>query len=105
MNALVRSLGNIQVTALVGTSVIPTRAATGTFYPVDNIEIDPSIESNIIESMMWWRKGDKIIDHLVSKFGIVFLRFDTLTELLNKSKNMQELISADVKPDVVTKGY
>lgn len=64
---------------------------------LDTIEIAPSIESNIIESVMWWRQGDKIKNHLATKFGIVFLKFDTLSELLIKSDEMQELICASFR--------
>ena len=64
---------------------------------LDNIEIDPLVEKNIIDSMMWWRSGDKVDNHLVNKFGIVFLKFSSLDELLTKSNNMQQLIHANVK--------
>lgn len=65
---------------------------------LDNIVIDSSIEKNIIDSMMWWKPGDKVDNYLVNKFGIVFLKFDSLDELLIKSDDMQELIRANIKP-------
>ena len=63
---------------------------------LDNITIDPSIENNIIDSMNWWSHGDWIDNYLVTKFGIVFLKFDSLDEMLDKSENMQKLIHANV---------
>lgn len=66
---------------------------TGT---LKDIEIDPAIENNIVDSMMWWQAGDKVENYLVAKFGIVFLKFDSIDELLNKSDNMQDLIQAKV---------
>jgi len=64
---------------------------------LDSVVIDSSIAGNIIDSMMWWKTGDPVENHLVAKFGIVFLRFGSLDELLSKSATMQNLIRANVK--------
>ena len=64
---------------------------------LDSVVIDPSIAGNIIDSMMWWKSGDPVENHLVAKFGIVFLRFDSLDELSSKSRVMQNLIRANIK--------
>ncbi|MDC1288184.1 ATP-grasp domain-containing protein [Gammaproteobacteria bacterium] len=64
---------------------------------LDRVVTDPSIAENIIDSMMWWKIGDPVENHLVTKFGIVFLKFGSLDELLNKSEAMQNLIRAEVK--------
>ena len=64
---------------------------------LESVEIDPAIEGNIIDRMMWWQPGDRIDNHLVAKFGIVFLKFASLNELLIKSEAMQNLIHARVK--------
>lgn len=65
---------------------------------LEDIVVSPSIENNIIGSMMWWQQGDRVVDHLVAKFGIVFLKFDSLDELLTRSGVMHELIFPRVKP-------
>jgi len=65
---------------------------------LESVVIDSSISKNIIDSMMWWRPGDKVENYLVTKFGIVFLKFDSLDELLIKSEKMHELIRANIKP-------
>jgi biotin carboxylase len=64
---------------------------------LDSVVIDPSIAGNIIDSMIWWKTGDPVDNHLVAKFGIVFLRFASLDELLTKSGAMQNLIRANIK--------
>ena len=64
---------------------------------LDSVVIEPSIEKNIIDSMMWWTHGDKVENHLITKFGIVFLKFDSQDELLSQSKEMQRLICANIK--------
>ncbi|MCM8796077.1 MAG: ATP-grasp domain-containing protein [Candidatus Omnitrophica bacterium] len=56
------------------------------------IIFDHSIERNIIEKFLWYRPGDIIEDYLTAKFGIVFLKFDSMEEMLYKSERMQELI-------------
>lgn len=60
------------------------------------VDMKLSIKNNIINSMMWWQPGDKVTDFLVAKFGIVFLKFDSMNEMLEKSEIMQELIHANV---------
>nr|VFJ58658.1 MAG: Phosphoribosylglycinamide synthetase, ATP-grasp (A) domain [Candidatus Kentron sp. FM]VFJ67624.1 MAG: Phosphoribosylglycinamide synthetase, ATP-grasp (A) domain [Candidatus Kentron sp. FM]VFK11390.1 MAG: Phosphoribosylglycinamide synthetase, ATP-grasp (A) domain [Candidatus Kentron sp. FM] len=59
---------------------------------VRDVSIDPSVQTRIIDRLLWWRKGDIIEDHLTQKLGIVFLRFDSMAEMLDKTERMQELI-------------
>lgn len=62
-----------------------------------DVVFDSSIENNIIEKFLWYKPGDKIEDYLVAKFGIVFLRFGSMEEMLYKTENMQELIKVIVE--------
>jgi len=64
---------------------------------LDEVFVDPAIEGNIVDSMLWWKKGDVVENYLVAKFGIVFLRFGDMEDLLDKSGKMQELIKAIVR--------
>lgn len=59
---------------------------------VADIDYDESVRGNIIEEFMWWQAGDRIVDWTVDKLGIVFLRFYSLSEMLEKSRKMDELI-------------
>lgn len=59
---------------------------------VKDITFDPSIEKNIIHKLMWWKKGEKIIDVMTSKFGIVFLEFSSLEEMTTKTNQLNDLI-------------
>jgi biotin carboxylase len=63
---------------------------------VRDVAIDATIRPKIIEEMMWWRPGDAIVDYLTQKLGIVFLRFDSMREMLSESDNMQDLIRVEV---------
>lgn len=64
---------------------------------IKNIVFDSSIKKNIIDQLMWWKKGDYVYDMMISKFGIVFLKFDSMEEMLTKTEQMQELIYVEVE--------
>jgi biotin carboxylase len=64
---------------------------------LQNITFDKSVQKNIIHKFMWWKKGDIITDYLTAKFGIVFLEFQSMEEMLNKTKLLNELIKVQVE--------
>lgn len=66
---------------------------------LNEVVIDPLIESYIVDSMFWWNKGEVVENYLVAKFGIVFLKFGSIDELLDKSESMQDLIHVNVSND------
>ncbi len=61
-----------------------------------DVIFDPSIKRNVIDRLMWWKVGDPVLDIMTSKFGIVFLKFDSQEEMLDKTERMQELIHVEV---------
>lgn len=63
---------------------------------VHNVSFDKTIEKNVIVQFMWWKAGDPVDDFLTQKFGIVFLQFDSMSEMLQKTENMQELIQVEL---------
>ncbi|MEK8019690.1 MAG: ATP-grasp domain-containing protein [Candidatus Parabeggiatoa sp.] len=64
---------------------------------IKNVVFHSSIEKNIINKLMWWKKGEEVSDVMTSKLGIVFLKFDTMKEMLSKTEHMQELIHVEVE--------
>ena len=64
---------------------------------VKNIVFDKSISRNIIDQFMWWKKGDLVTDVLVSKFGIVFIKFSSKEEMMTKTEHMHELIRVETE--------
>jgi len=64
---------------------------------LDKIVIDDAVEEKIIDQLLWWKSGDKIDDVMTNKFGIVFLKFDSMDEMLNKTEQMQTLIHAKLQ--------
>jgi len=63
---------------------------------VRGLVIDPAVQGDIIEQFMWWKAGDRVDDFLTHKFGIVFLRFNSMGEMLRKTDDMQNLIRVDL---------
>jgi biotin carboxylase len=59
---------------------------------VSDIIFDKSIEPNIIEKFMWWKPGDIVTDVLTSKFGLVFLKYESIAEMIEKTALLPELI-------------
>jgi biotin carboxylase len=59
---------------------------------VRDVAFDQSISENVLEEVMWWKRGDLVKDYLTDKFGIVFCQFRTHEEMLRKTDKMQELI-------------
>jgi biotin carboxylase len=59
---------------------------------VKDVVFDASIENNVVERFMWWQEGDQVSDVLTAKFGIVFLRFSSQDEMMDKTERMQQLI-------------
>lgn len=64
------------------------------------IDIDPTVEKKIFDSMLWWKVGDLIENPLTHKFGIIFLEFSSISEMLTETDTMQHLIKADIAPTI-----
>jgi hypothetical protein len=64
---------------------------------VKDIVFDLSIKDNVIDQFVWGNPGYEINDLMTSKLGIVFLKFDSRGEMLDKTENMQELIWVEVR--------
>ena len=63
---------------------------------VRDLTIDPAVQSNIIDQYTWWKPGDKVNEFLIQKFGIIFLRFNSMSDMLQKTNNMQNLIRVNL---------
>jgi biotin carboxylase len=59
---------------------------------VDHIEFREGIEEQIVERHIWAESGWSIDSPLVAKCGIVFLRFGSQAEMLEKTERMQDII-------------
>lgn len=62
-----------------------------------DVTIDKAIQGKIIDSFMWWKKGQLICDYRKEKFGIVFLKFKSISEMLDITENLPSLIKVRVK--------
>jgi hypothetical protein len=63
------------------------------------IEIDPALQGRVLpETLVWGRPGDAADDPLLSKYGIVFLRFDDPDQMRAVAPVMDRLIRTVVTP-------
>lgn len=69
---------------------------TGT---INDVHFSNEITDNVIDQLMWWKPGDRVSDILTAKLGIVFLKFTSSDEMIDKTTRMQELIQADISSD------
>lgn len=63
---------------------------------VQGVNFAPEIEKNIVEKFLWFKKGEPTGDILYYKAGIVFLQFDTVQEMLEKTARMTDLIQVSL---------
>ncbi len=63
---------------------------------INNVVIDESIKSNIVGEFNWWKKGDLIDDFTIYKAGIVFLKYDSKSEMNEKLNKLNELIKVEI---------
>ena len=63
-----------------------------------DVVFDPEIADNVIDRLMWWNSGERVEQIMTAKFGIVFLRFSSMDEMLYKTERMQDLIRAVIVP-------
>ena len=66
---------------------------------IENVIYDDSVKENIIDEFMWWKTGDKIEDFMIYKAGIVFFKYNSLVEMEEKTKKINELIKIEIKKD------
>jgi biotin carboxylase len=66
---------------------------------VDDISFSESLDSKIIDRMEWWKQGDIVEDYLTKKFGIIFVRFDSMNDMQEFTKNAHSIISVKIVDD------
>ena len=59
---------------------------------VKNVEISDELTENIFDKCLWWKSGFTIENYLKDKLGILFLKFDTESEMLDKINRITELV-------------
>ena len=64
------------------------------------VNIDSTIEEKIVERMVWWNTGDQVLDPAVHKFGIVFMKFENIEQMMGSIDNFPRLLNAEMVPAV-----
>ena len=55
------------------------------------------IQGNVVDKLLWYKPGEIIDDELYYKAGIVFLQFDSMAEMQEKTAKMTELIRVEIE--------
>jgi hypothetical protein len=61
-----------------------------------NVHISDEIKPYLFDSIFWWKTGDVIDNYLLQKVGVVFLKYDSRSEMLEITKRLPELISIEI---------
>ncbi len=59
---------------------------------VTGVDFAPEILPNVVEKFLWYKEGEEVTDPLYYKAGIVFMQFDSVQEMTEKTAKMTELI-------------
>lgn len=65
---------------------------------LERIEIDPGVESRMIDSLVWGRPGDVVTSYLTQKHGILFIEHATDAQRQSVSR-LPELVRVCVTPE------
>jgi hypothetical protein len=63
---------------------------------LNDVRFDRSLDNMIIEKLMWWKQGDQVTDVLTTKFGIVFIKFDSQDEMMKTTERLHDLIFCQI---------
>lgn len=63
---------------------------------IKGVTIDPLVQENIIDKLMWWQPGDEVQNFMVHKLGIMFFQFSSIEEMLSRTRKMPELIRVEM---------
>lgn len=64
---------------------------------VDGVDFADEIQQNIVEKFMWYKVGEEVADPMYYKAGIVFMQFDSVEEMTEKTAKMSEYIKVRFK--------
>lgn len=64
---------------------------------VAGVDFAPEIQNNVVEKFLWFKEGEQVADPLYYKAGIVFMQFDSVEEMTEKTAKMSEYIKVRFK--------
>ncbi len=64
---------------------------------VAGVDFAPEIQNNIVEKFLWFKEGEQVVDPLYYKAGIVFMQFESVEEMTEKTAKMSEYIKVRFK--------
>lgn len=64
---------------------------------VAGVDFADEIQQNIVEKFMWYKEDEEVADPMYYKAGIVFMQFDSVEEMTEKTAKMSEYIKVRFK--------
>ncbi|MCQ2104493.1 MAG: ATP-grasp domain-containing protein [Fibrobacter sp.] len=64
---------------------------------VAGVDFAPEIQKNVVEKFLWFKEGEQVTDPLYYKAGIVFMQFDSVEVMTEKTAKMSEYIKVRFK--------
>ncbi|NKB38876.1 MAG: ATP-grasp domain-containing protein [Gammaproteobacteria bacterium] len=61
-----------------------------------SIQISDEIRNNIFKEYNWWKEGDLVENYLMQKFGVLLLKFSSLSEMQDKIDNIHQLVKVEL---------
>lgn len=68
---------------------------------IEGLYIDNSIKDNIVKEYIWIEQYDKVTDFVYQKFGLFFLKYNSLEEMTEKTASINKLIRVKIKNDII----
>lgn len=62
------------------------------------VALDDDLRGRLVHEMLWWTEGQPVSNHLVDKFGIVFLGFDDQDTMHEVTRGLPARIVVDIEP-------
>ncbi len=59
---------------------------------IKEVIISETLKDNIYGDFTWWKEGYEINNYMVDKLGVLFLRYSSYDEMINKTNNITELV-------------
>lgn len=64
---------------------------------VKDVIISDEIKKNIYNSLVWWKPGDIVYNHVIDKQGILFLEYSNREEMLDVVKHIKDYVRVIVE--------
>ncbi|MBF0610413.1 MAG: hypothetical protein G8345_01405 [Magnetococcales bacterium] len=65
---------------------------------IANVHVAPELAGNVYKAYWMWQKGQLVDNYLHQKMGILFLRYDSMDEMMDKTQRIHQLAQVELEP-------